>query len=759
MISVLQWAGQLEQKMRLLSLVLLIIEIAGHTYAQSAAPVDKRVVLEISIAGNQREFHMGETIPIQLGFSSAVPRRYEINMAQYDRSGRMNYERFKISPADSAVDPLQTLGGLGSLGGLTSYKYLNAEPWTITLNLNEWVRFTRPGYYRLVVSSGRVVLRDSSTPTGTSPVVVLSNEIKLKIISADAKWQKDLLGELVSILNAKPPAKPEENEKYWSLRRAAFEKLRFLGTADAARELAKRMRGEDDGRTEYICMLGLIASPERDAALAALAKALEDPDQPISGTFLYALRMLRVNPGSANANWREEQTRVLEELIRVLPFKRSQALSVSLSTAVNMAWNDNSLPQTTMDLMVRQLVAMFDQLPLNQQNLLLGQRWNKITSPALLPILRLYAHRYQDYPEMRESSAYDNLQLSAMALRRWYELDPADARPAFIKEITRPRPRFGARVLGVLPEESLPEVDEALAEHFLASKDLDGSSNLASLIARYATDSILPQILERLDQRVGKWACDIQNPILAYVLRVDPNVAGPRIERAIMARGEGFSACNHGLFQTVSEIRNDPILEEIAIRSLDDSDPEVAMTAATMLGNVGSPKAEAALWQRYVSWTTQWSGHESQLARTMADGIDESVYQLGLGNNLLQALATGKSWLADKAMLERIQHVTTVRSLQERLAGYLGYWKGQPLPIIISISTFDSFTKPSLQVAQYEVHSINDLKSKLSQFPRGTAFVLEVRSDNLSENQQLIDELRTFLTGAGMTVSENKPDR
>src|SRR4029453_44703 len=99
-------------------------------------------------------------------------------------------------------------------------------------------------------------------------------------------------------------------------------------------------------------------------------------------------------------------------------------------------------------------------------------------------------------------------------------------------------------------------------------------------------------------------------------------------------------ACNHGLFQTISEIRYDPVLEEIGIESLDDPDPAVAMTAATMLGRFGSPAAEAALWQRYASWSAQWAGRESKLEQAAEDN-EESSNQLGLGQCLMQALATG----------------------------------------------------------------------------------------------------------------------
>src|SRR5258705_3806521 len=129
-------------------------------------------------------------------------------MAQYGRSGRMNYEDFEVSPANGAVDPLPTY--TGSMGGLTNFKYLTPEPWTIKLNLNEWVRFTQPGEYRIVVSSGRVGVRDRSTTLGSSPATAVSNEVVLKIVPASPEWQKQVLRDAVSTLDAPAPAKPQQ---------------------------------------------------------------------------------------------------------------------------------------------------------------------------------------------------------------------------------------------------------------------------------------------------------------------------------------------------------------------------------------------------------------------------------------------------------------------------------------------------------------------------------------------------------------------
>jgi hypothetical protein len=573
----------------------------------------------------------------------------------------------------------------------------------------------------------------------------------LKIISASPAWQKQVLLDAVAVMDTPAPAKRDQMEQYTASRRQALETIRFLGTADAAREMAKRMRGEESGGLDYICMLGLISSPERGAARSALEAALADPDHPIDSNFLYALRMIRSEQG-APANWQEAQDKALEELLAALPVKRGNALSISLSTALNESWSGNAPTGQTTDRLASQLISMFDQLPLSVQNTLLTYRWEKIKSPAMLPILRRYAQSHKDFPQMREANAYSSLELSASALRHWYELDPAGARPAIIAEITRPRPRYGARVLGILPDETLPEVDSALAEHLAASHDLD---NLASLISRYATDAILPQIIEQVDPKIGTWACAIQDPLLAYVLRVNPALARPRIMRAIAARGAEFSACNHGLLLTISEIRYDPVLEEIGIQSLDDPDPQVALTAAAMLGNFGSPAAESALLQRYSRWCTEWSGRESELNITFADGAGEKVYQLGLGENLMRALAVGKSWLSDKTRLQHLSELTKVRRIREQLDGYLKIWQDQAFTIFVSYDS--AAARLDSRVAQYEFHSLEALKEKLAQFPSGTKFVLQTPRVESTDNDQILGELRTFLSNHGMAVGGEKP--
>lgn len=729
-------------------LLLFVLISAWRVAAQSPPSIDRAVVLEATIATKQKEFHIGETIPLQLAFSSNVKHRYQINKARYDRSGRMNYEHFTVSPAEGAVDPLPT--HTGSMGGLTTFEFLTPTPWTINLNVNEWLRFTQPGEYRIVINSNRVSLRDPSNAFGATPIIVRSNEIALKIIPADSAWQKKVLGDASAALDAPAPKNASEIEQHEASRVQAMQTLRFLGTADSTRELAKRLRGEDPGGLDNICTLGLISSPEREVARAALEAELADPDHPIAGSFLYVLRMVSFEASPLDPSWQRARQTIVEKLIAALPIKRGKALTTSLNTAVTEAWSGLVVPKETTDKLVAQLISKFDLLPTSVKNSLLNYGWNQIGSPAMLPLLKRYAESYTDFPEMRESNAYESLALSASALKHWYELDPAGARPAIIAEITRPRPRYGARVLGLLPDKTLPEVDMALAEHLAASQDLDGSSNLASLIARYSSDAILSQVTDKLDPLIGKWACAIQNPLLAYLLRVNPAAARPRIEQAIAARGAKFSACNTELFQNISEIHYDPLLEEIGIRSLDDSDPEVAMTAATMLGQFGSAEAEAALWQRYARWTARWEGHESELDLMSADSMsgkgEDRQNQIGLGQNLMQALATGKSWLTDKAKLQRLSQMTKVKPVQRHLSGYLKDWDHEALTLSFDYNWQNKF---HARVAQYELHSMNALKLKLAQFPAGTKFFISFTAGEAGDQTRA--ELLAFLTSHGMS--------
>lgn len=111
--------------------------------------------LELKIALPKQSFFLGELIPVTFQFEDTQNTgKYQVWMGTYDRSGRIPSVHFVIDgPAGSSCDPLAAYfsggffmgGGLGNDAKLGRYEQI--------FHLNEWIRFDRPGKYRLYTTS------------------------------------------------------------------------------------------------------------------------------------------------------------------------------------------------------------------------------------------------------------------------------------------------------------------------------------------------------------------------------------------------------------------------------------------------------------------------------------------------------------------------------------------------------------------------------------------------------------------------------
>jgi hypothetical protein len=677
--------------------------------AQSSPVPSHDPQLALTIRNNQSSFHIGEIIPLDLAFTSSTLNTYQLDMATYDRSGRLNEDQFEVDPSNGYDDPLQLYFHAYKgfmMGGLRGYKSLSTTPATIHADLNEWVRFKAPGQYRITVVSSRASklgANEFGNPT------VTSNSVTLTILPATKEWQDGTLKSAIQILDStKPPVVPPANSA--DPRSQAVKTLRYLGTPEAARELARRMNGTV---SDWDFAAGLMGSPARSVALEEMKKLLIDPNFPVSGRFLGTMSVLALPEGIVD-NIPEErekvETQFRQELMSALAQKQGAALAVSNSTIIGTAAaSSSSLPTDVKRAITRQLVSTFDSLPSQEQYTLLEFRWSTLDHEEMLPLLKRV--------ENKESDDMQSKLASASALNRWYEMAPDEARPVVIHEILRPRPRFSARTLGILPDRELPEADEPLVEHLTPSSDFWASSNSASLIHRYATRAAEPKIIAFLDPEVGKLACAIQAPLLAYVLKNDPNTARPLLERAIEARGKekGFTACNHTLLTDVGTLQSDNVLQEIAIKSLNDSDPEVVGNAASYLKQFGSASSESVLWTRMVAWSERWKGREKDLQSVPGENMSV-MYESAAGSNLVEALGAGHGWLPDEVKLRRLIDLSVTTSQKQQAEQFLKAWQMRPWPI-----TFMPFVG-QVHIAQFEETSIESAKEKLLQFPQGGAF-------------------------------------
>ena len=727
----------------LLSLIAFLCVVIPTTVR---ADISEDVELQVHTQADQTTFHIGELITLQLSYSlrSTASDSYTITNANYDRSGRLGIEKYEVEPNSEWDDPLKlyfhSYGGFTG-GGLSGQGKLSTKATVIFRPLNEWVRFNQPGVYRLLVASSRV----SRTGAGfQSPASVLrSNVIRLTIVPATPAWRRDTLAQAVAVL-----ARDSGRDAFFntddSVKRAAAT-LRYLGTPEAAREMASRI---DDKRVGFEFRLGLASTPAREAALDKLQALFSDPDFPVSPDFLDVMSLVTL-PAEESAQRSQERAQV-EDRLRLkltaeLDKKRGKALTVSAFSIVEEAgMYSRIIPPEEKRLLSAKLASGFDTLPVESQLALLQYRWQALDAEAMRPLLPVLAQRYRDFPELRTMDAYQINQVSSSALAHWWEIDPEAARPAVIQEIIRPRPRFGANVLGMLPDKELPEVEGPLVNHL--SKEEDNQEQIASLISRYATKSVEPQVSDFLNGRIGKLACAVQSPLLAYFLRVDSHAALAQIETAMAARGRGFTACNHTLLMDVADLQHESSLQEIALASLGDDDPQIVGNAATYLSNYGTAAAEEALWARLRDWSRRWRGRDSELRYVPGESLD-GEYERGAGSNLIDALARGQAWLTDDVKMNELVDLSVESNQRRQTEQFREAWLARPRRI-----QFNPYGGGQFEIAQYHASSSKIAIEKLGQFPPGATF--EWMSNPKSDiEQKAFEEISKAAAQRGIVIT------
>ncbi len=520
--------------------------------------------------------------------------------------------------------------------------------------------------------------------------------------------------------------------------------------------------------SEYF--FGLIGSPHRALVVKEMERQLEAPDHPISQSFIQALSLLAFTlqhpeplppyPTGDDSKiklrreqlkrredlYKELMARYLERLAAAVLEKRGQARAISLHTLLELKWNRclGTTPRlpTRIEGLPNELVSVFHQLPPQAQYTLLKYRWKRLAGLAMLPILRRI---YENPPE--SVRPWQIADIREIALRRLYELAPDEGRRLILEEIRSPTPCVGINALGLLPDQTLPELDEVLAENLERSLHKGRPEIHSLLVGRYATPRVLPRI--KAVYGAGEcWAKSIQSALLAYFLRADPAFGAEMVRKAFDVRTVKHRYCYPSLLD-VAQLHMSPELEQIAIAYLADPDPEVAANAAAMLGRHGSEAAEEHLWRRLEKWHEEWKGREDELRYRIAEDNPNQA-EVRLETALWQALAYAPAWLSDREKLRRLQGLCVTRNARRWLNGLILGWTDE---IRINFQPAGG-EEWRVKVAQYEFASISALKEKLAQFPSGTAFIWQPQSAGESEEERLFLELQGFLKVRGMKLEK-----
>ncbi len=696
-----------------------------HQEQRANNPADISFTLQLQ--PGKKQFRKGEKIRFEMRFASRTPNTYQMSTASYDRRGRLDMEQFHLDPMEGVIDPMH--GNLGIWGGgLFGIHRLVENPYSLQFTLNEWFRFDRPGRYRLYLETPRV----HKTVNGrwnAEAVPLTSNMIVFEIIEADPAWQAEQLRSIQNVLNSKAA---EET------RREACYALRFLGSKAALKELVRRYdSGDEDCDFQY--RAGLLGTPHPDMVVEIMEKRLVAPDQGISGLWLIILAhfsmraQLRDPELTLLDHWGKHRdlshqikAKYVSQLAQSVSSKTGRAKAISINLLLEEKWDVSRLPRIS---------TLFFDLPHFDQRALLTHRWKDISDPSMLPVLRTL------YQKERSGARKASWDLGALALKRIYELSPSEGRRLILEEMKRSSPKVGMMLLTILPEETLPELDAVFAENLEKAPHTEFEIHSA-LIQRYATPAIYARVRAKLAGEIGYGDCHSRNLLLAYCLRANETDALELLHRLLEPTNENRSSCHETVLEGVATYYGSPALERLAIEALQNPNLRLAASAAAYLGKRGSAEAEQVLWQRYEKVHQDWRPSESDFRYSQL-GNDELRAQQILEMELRNALSQSPNWLMDRRKLERIRQLCVSAAAKEKTEMEMAAWQGE---IHINYN-------PNLEilgkatVAHYRLDSMDALKKKLAQFPRGTVFQW-----NRDGTEELLHELESYLNNLGCSL-------
>ena len=705
--------------------------------AQEAKPK-----LDLRTTTGQTTFHIGERIPLTLTLTGPDNKKYSIDTASYDRSGRLDIDTFAVTPATGWADPLAQYfsNGLFMGGGLRGSEPLSTKPVSFAADLNEHIRFDQPGDYTITATSHRVGTADKSGLPRKPHLSIQSNFLLIHIVAATAEWQAERLRSILAILAT--PIEQKPRPQLTDGQAAAIADLRFLNSPASIEALTPYLREDSDNHIMWSAALGLSGVPDslRDTALHAMSRQLDDPSFPVSNFFLEIMAKLQGPEEDSSAPFKFQvyppgYKAVWEQALSGLPRKQGSALAATANTLLTSA-PDGEIPELKSRIAAA-VANSFAALPIDSQIFALEYHWDVLSEQPILPTFQNLLHQ----PPAKSSPFHSAADVDSLVLRRWYDLDPEGAMRELTVLLASPDPQLDPRTLQLLPGGPQPQFEAIWARQLAESDDESRETLLAALLSRFGTGSATAQVEGLLDARVGDWACQPQAAALAYVLKFNsPNSAG-LVHRAVASRQN--TACYGTVFTYAAVYGHGHALNEEAITALTDSDAAVAADAAEYLRYFGTDAAKQPLLDRYQQWTAQWAVKPKEL-----EVATDSTPELGmLGTNLGEALIANQGWLSDPKLITEVLS----RCIGEQMC-----WELKNLASLATSSPQVSLNAPApydgYRIGQYSCKSMELFEAKLAQFPTGTRFKLVRQFPQTGNQLKLEQEAQALFKNHGFTL-------
>jgi hypothetical protein len=740
-------------------------------HAKGVAANPAGVTFKISLKDGKSRFHLGEAIRLELQFSSSAAGKYVLDDPAH---GLVGSERVVVDPTEGVTDLRADEFGPGRcfVGPWQPLPVLDKTPQELDLNLNDYIRIDKPGKYRMMVVSLRVApaptQEEQDLPGENLPVT--SPILELEILPPDAVWADAQLREAV-----KGWEKGDAQAKA-----AALQTLRYLGTEAAARELVRlAVKAMELGPLPPEVLLGLSKSPHAAVIIKEMQAALEAPDRPILHDFFQALTDLLFrmkNPGlsprlaqtepsdpkklaarAAEAYAKYSAARLAVErevaasLVAALPKKTGRARSVSVATALSVMGRMEGATDAEFGKLLAQVRAQapaaFPDLPLDLQQMLVRELWDVASDPAWVPVLvKAVEQGVLPRPESSEADVRN------LMLKRLYQLAPEEGRKLILKELLRPARdlgRFSAVGLLILPDRTLPELDQQLANEAVGPDSRDDRTIAAHLLARYGSPAVANQVKDYYVANAGRLACQFQAYLLGYLLRVDEPYGLDALRDGLTLR-TGPTRFYTSCLQDVSAVYSCPAMTKVVLEFLNDEDPQVVVDVARFLKDHGTADAKPALMKALERWHEAWKGRQKELkASTTNRPPNGLIFQLAAEQALVGALCEARAWILTPEELAHVLELcladTDRFTVQSKIKK-----PGQG----VNIGVAGDKGELTGDVEGCRVKSLDDLKAKIAQYPKGTAFSITAGSLVPVTRAKVLADLNAFMDPLGMTLRE-----
>ncbi|MFI5097275.1 MAG: hypothetical protein ACHQT6_04805 [Candidatus Acidiferrales bacterium] len=566
---------------------------AQHEQALAANLPD--VHLKISLDSAQTAFRIGGTIRLKYEFTADTPGKYLAGARFLDHGQRSVLESsFTDRPAD-ARDPLQeywdfhrAIDGNISAPREPTLK-LGSSPQFDSIELTHYLRFSRPGRYRVYVVTRSVLPPGAPVKDQGGPPVASENIVTIRILPQDLAAASREVDEIVARAHQQPSPRFTPVEAF---------RLFEIATPKARKAAASLYtRRNNYGWSDEIALATILAAPTHAEAITLLRARLSDSALVADENLIQELSLLqfllrnpkltpsavRSSDRTALAAWHSQfasqivvNWQVVAATIGRRPADIRASTLHSLDHLSTFYFGSELLPVPPVDRdRIRSLhLAALPDLPYQElANDLLNFRWTKTLPPD--QVLAILTQIYAGPPAQNASFIRET------ALKEIAKLDPQKAQALFrehVLDFDTPLDWNRIRSMNLPPSADL----DAELIRILEDRWSERMSRVAPIVGLYATDSILPRVKKVYEVYGPDWPCSIEAGLLTYFLRHDPAYGTEKLGPALSAYdNKGGSDCHQtSLLVDLALLRNGPELQPFVSAALNDPRPLVAAAGA-----------------------------------------------------------------------------------------------------------------------------------------------------------------------------------